>query len=174
MTENSKGKVVSVNGNLLAVEFDGDVSMNEICYVRVGGAALKSEVIRIRGTTAQVQVYEMTDGIQCGDEVEFTGEMLSALLGPGLLGQIYDGCKTRCPPWPKRPAGFWSAACTPARWTPKKNGNSPPPPSPARCCTRRGHRQRAGGRFYPQDIRPLFPAGQLHAEIYCTEGRIHH
>ena len=31
MTENSKGKVVSVNGNLLAVEFDGDVSMNEIC-----------------------------------------------------------------------------------------------------------------------------------------------
>ena len=79
MTENSKGKVVSVNGNLLAVEFDGDVSMNEICYVKVGGAALKSEVIRIRGTTAQVQVYEMTDGIQCGDEVEFTGEMLSAL-----------------------------------------------------------------------------------------------
>ena len=37
MTENSKGKVVSVNGNLLAVEFDGDVSMNEICYVKVGG-----------------------------------------------------------------------------------------------------------------------------------------
>ena len=70
MTENGKGKVVSVNGNLLAVEFDGDVSMNEICYVKVGGAALKSEVIRIRGTTAQVQVYEMTDGIQCGDEVE--------------------------------------------------------------------------------------------------------
>lgn len=97
MTENSKGKVVSVNGNLLAVEFDGDVSMNEICYVKVGGAALKSEVIRIRGTTAQVQVYEMTDGIQCGDEVEFTGEMLSALLGPGLLGQIYDGLQNPLP-----------------------------------------------------------------------------
>ena len=97
MTENGKGKVVSVNGNLLAVEFDGDVSMNEICYVKVGGAALKSEVIRIRGTTAQVQVYEMTDGIQCGDEVEFTGEMLSALLGPGLLGQIYDGLQNPLP-----------------------------------------------------------------------------
>ena len=97
MTENSKGKVVSINGNLVAVEFDGDVSMNEICYVKVDGARLKSEVIRIRGKVAQVQVYEMTDGIRCGDEVEFTGEMLSAELGPGLLGQIYDGLQNPLP-----------------------------------------------------------------------------
>ncbi len=97
MTENSKGKVVSINGNLVAVEFDGDVSMNEICYVKVDGARLKSEVIRIRGKIAQVQVYEMTDGIRCGDEVEFTGEMLSAELGPGLLGQIYDGLQNPLP-----------------------------------------------------------------------------
>ena len=97
MTENSKGKVVSINGNLVAVEFDGDVSMNEICYVKVDGARLKSEVIRIRGKIAQVQVYEMTDGIRCGDEVEFTGEMLSAELAPGLLGQIYDGLQNPLP-----------------------------------------------------------------------------
>ena len=97
MTENCKGKVVSINGNLVAVEFDGDVSMNEICYVKVDGARLKSEVIRIRGKVAQVQVYEMTDGIRCGDEVEFTGEMLSAELGPGLLGQIYDGLQNPLP-----------------------------------------------------------------------------
>ena len=90
MTEN-KGKVVSINGNLVSVEFNGNVSMNEICYVFVGDTALKSEVIRIKGNVAQVQVYEMTDGIQCGNTVEFTGDMLSAELGPGLLGQIYDG-----------------------------------------------------------------------------------
>ncbi len=96
MTEN-KGKVISVNGNLVSVAFDGNVSMNEICYVKVDGAALKSEVIRIRGSVAQIQVYEMTDGIQCGDEVEFTGEMLSAELGPGLLGQIYDGLQNPLP-----------------------------------------------------------------------------
>ena len=90
MTENT-GKVVSINGNLLSVQFDGTVSMNEICYVMVDGTALKSEVIRIRGNIAQIQVYEMTDGIRCGDPVQFTGEMLSALLGPGLLGQVYDG-----------------------------------------------------------------------------------
>jgi len=96
MTEN-KGKVVSVNGNLVSVEFDGTVSMNEICYVKVDNTALKSEVIRIRGNVAQIQVYEMTSGIRCGDEVEFTGDMLSATLGPGLLGQIYDGLQNPLP-----------------------------------------------------------------------------
>ncbi len=96
MTENV-GKVVSINGNLVSVEFDGNVSMNEICFVKVGATALKSEVIRIRGNVAQVQVYEMTDGIKCGDEVEFTGDMLSADLGPGLLGQIYDGLQNPLP-----------------------------------------------------------------------------
>lgn len=96
MTENT-GKVASINGNLLSVEFTGNVSMNEICFVKVGDTALKSEVIRIRGNVAQIQVYEMTDGIQCGDAVEFTGDMLSADLGPGLLGQVYDGLQNPLP-----------------------------------------------------------------------------
>ena len=96
MTEN-KGKVVSINGNLVSVEFDGNVSMNEICYVLVDNTKLKSEVIRIRGNIAQIQVYEMTDGIKCGDDVEFAGDMLSADLGPGLLGQIYDGLQNPLP-----------------------------------------------------------------------------
>ena len=91
------GKVIGINGNLLSVEFDGNVSMNEICFVKIDGTALKSEVIRIRGNVAQVQVYEMTGGIKFGDEVEFTGEMLSAELGPGLLGQIYDGLQNPLP-----------------------------------------------------------------------------
>ena len=91
------GKVVSVNGNMVSVEFDGNVSLNEICYVNVDGVALKSEVIRIRGNVAQIQVYEMTNGIKCGDEVEFTGDMLSAELGPGLLGQVYDGLQNPLP-----------------------------------------------------------------------------
>ncbi|MBQ9849564.1 MAG: V-type ATP synthase subunit A [Clostridia bacterium] len=96
MTEN-KGKVVSINGNLVSVRFEGNVSMNEICYVNVDDTKLKSEVIRIRGDIAQIQVYEMTGGIKCGDDVDFTGEMLSAQLGPGLLGQIYDGLQNPLP-----------------------------------------------------------------------------
>ena len=96
MTENI-GKVVSVNGNLVSVRFEGNVSMNEICYVLAEGTALKSEVIRIKGDVAQIQVYEMTGGIKYGDEVKFTGDMLSAQLGPGLLGQIYDGLQNPLP-----------------------------------------------------------------------------
>ncbi len=96
MTEN-KGKVVSINGNLVSVRFDGNVSMNEICYVNVDDTKLKSEVIRIRGDIAQIQVYEMTNGIKCGDDVDFTGDMLSAQLGPGLLGQVYDGLQNPLP-----------------------------------------------------------------------------
>ena len=72
MSENT-GKVISVNGNLVSVNFSGNVSMNEICYVKVNDTALKSEVIRIKGNVAQVQVYEMTNGIKYGDPVEFTG-----------------------------------------------------------------------------------------------------
>ncbi len=105
MTEN-KGKVVSINGNLVSVRFDGNVSMNEICYVNVDNTKLKSEVIRIRGDIAQIQVYEMTGGIKCGDDVEFTGEMLSALLGPGLLGQIYDGLQNPLPVLAKQAGWF--------------------------------------------------------------------
>ncbi|MBE5737932.1 MAG: V-type ATP synthase subunit A [Clostridiales bacterium] len=105
MTENT-GKVISVNGNLISVEFNGIVSMNEICYIKVDDAILKSEVIRIRGNVAQIQVYEMTNGIKCGDLVEFTGEMLSAELGPGLLGQIYDGLQNPLPVIAKQAGWF--------------------------------------------------------------------
>ncbi len=91
------GKVVAINGNLASIEFCGNVSMNEICYILVGDTPLKSEIIRIRGRIAQAQVYEMTNGIQCGDPVTFTGEMLSAELGPGLLGQVFDGLQNPLP-----------------------------------------------------------------------------
>lgn len=95
--KNTKGKVVAVNGNMISVVFDGDVSLNEVGYVEVAGKKLKSEVIRIRGGKAQLQVYEMTKGIKTGDLVEFTGELLSVELGPGLLGQVFDGLQNPLP-----------------------------------------------------------------------------
>ncbi len=105
MTEN-KGKVVGINGNMVSVEFSGAISMNEVCYVKVGDTRLKSEIIRIRGNVAQIQVYEMTNSIQCGDEVEFTGDLLSAELGPGLLGQVYDGLQNPLPLLAKQAGWF--------------------------------------------------------------------
>ena len=93
----AKGKVVGINGNMLSVEFTGNVAMNEVGYVKVDNKKLKGEIIRIRGNTAQMQIYEMTNGIKASDEVEFTGEMLAVRLGPGLLGQVYDGLQNPLP-----------------------------------------------------------------------------
>lgn len=95
--DNNRGRVVSVNGNMVNVEFTGAITKNEVGYILLGDTRLKSEVIRINGNTASLQVYEMTGGVAVGDEVEFTGELLSAELGPGLLTQIYDGLQNPLP-----------------------------------------------------------------------------
>ena len=91
------GHVAGVNGNLVTVTFEGAISKNEVAFVHVGDTVLKGEVIRVNGNKASMQVYEMTNGIQVGDEVEFTGELMSVELGPGLLTQIYDGLQNPLP-----------------------------------------------------------------------------
>lgn len=93
----TKAKVVGINGNMVTIEFDGTVSMNEVGYVNVDGKKLRGEVIRIRGNTAQMQIFEMTQGIKTGDVVELEGDLLCAELGPGLLGQIFDGLQNPLP-----------------------------------------------------------------------------
>ncbi len=95
--EKNLGKIVGVNGNLLTVEFSQPVVQNEVAYALVGDTRLKSEVIRIRGTRAEAQVFEDTRDLQVGGEVEFTGELLSVELGPGLLKQVYDGLQNPLP-----------------------------------------------------------------------------
>ena len=85
------GKVIGVNGNMITVDAEDDVFMNEVGYVVVDDRRLKSEVIRIRGSRVELQVFEVTRGIGIGDPVEFSGDLLSVRLGPGLLGKIYDG-----------------------------------------------------------------------------------
>ena len=64
---------------------------NEVAYICLGDRRLKAEVLRVHGTTADIQVYEDTSGVAVGDRVELTGNMLSVQLGPGLLSQVYDG-----------------------------------------------------------------------------------
>ncbi len=93
----TKGKIVGINGNMVSVAFDGLVTLNEVGYVRVGEKKLKSEIIRVRGSIAQMQVFELTKGIRVGDEVEFSGDLLSVELGPGLLGKVYDGLQNPLP-----------------------------------------------------------------------------
>lgn len=91
------GRVIGINGNMATAEFTESISQNEVAYILVGESRLKSEVIRINGNQAALQVFEMTGGIKVGDIVEFTGEMLSVELGPGLLSQVYDGLQNPLP-----------------------------------------------------------------------------
>jgi V/A-type H+-transporting ATPase subunit A len=93
----TKGKVTSITGNMILVQCEGEIIQNEVAYVIMGNKHLKSEVIKIEGNTAFLQVFEYTKGIRIGDEVQFSGKMLSVKLGPGLLGQIYDGLQNPLP-----------------------------------------------------------------------------
>lgn len=98
MSMNSKkGKIRAVNGNMITVEFEDDIIQNEVGYVLSGGRELKSEVIKISGNNAFMQVYEYTKGLKVGDDVAFSGNLLSVQLGPGLLAQIYDGLQNPLP-----------------------------------------------------------------------------
>ncbi|MDD3274619.1 MAG: V-type ATP synthase subunit A [Candidatus Omnitrophica bacterium] len=96
--ENTRtGKVIKVNANMVTAQVAGQIIQNEVAYIICGAERLKAEVIRVRGDQAEMQVYESTQGLRAGDVVEFTGELLSVELGPGLLGQIFDGLQNPLP-----------------------------------------------------------------------------
>ena len=92
-------RVVAVQEGLVTIEIEegSDVAAvlmkNEVILICPRGTdqKLRAEVLRVRGNTAEAQVFEETRGVAVGDPVEQTGRMLSAALGPGLLGQVYDG-----------------------------------------------------------------------------------
>ena len=87
----TRGKVTGIISNLVIVEADGPVSQNEICYIILKEIKLMAEVIRIGEKNAYIQVFESTRGLKTGTEVEFTGYMLEASLGPGVLSKNFDG-----------------------------------------------------------------------------------
>ncbi|MDO8535631.1 MAG: V-type ATP synthase subunit A [Candidatus Omnitrophota bacterium] len=97
MTQKRTGRIVRVNGNMVMAETSSAIVQNEVAYCLHGKERLKAEVIRVRGNRAEMQVFETTTGISVGEEVEFTGELLSVELGPGLLGQIFDGLQNPLP-----------------------------------------------------------------------------
>lgn len=98
-------RIVAVQDDLVTIESvpgaDGQyrpLIKNEVVYLLPGRLAadgrqewLKAEILRIHGKRADAQVYESTAGVGVGDPVVQSGEQLSAELGPGLLGMVYDG-----------------------------------------------------------------------------------
>ena len=104
-TDTATARIVAVQDDLVRIEAqegaDGTPATlvkNEVVYIlprKLGAGGrqerLKAEVLRVRGNTADAQVYESTQGVAVGDPVEQSGELLSVELGPGLLGQVFDG-----------------------------------------------------------------------------------
>ena len=102
-----KGTITGVAGVVVTAKTDSYVRMFE--KVWVGGALrearLLGEVVRIREKEADIQIYGDTTRLAVGEEVSFTGELLSVDLGPGFLGEILNGVGQflRVAPWAKNP-----------------------------------------------------------------------
>lgn len=89
MTPRTDGSVVRVSGPLVEIEGAEGLSMLEL--LAVGPRRISAETVAIAGTRATLQAYEYTGGLKAGDVAAPTGGELSGLMGPGLLGQVFDG-----------------------------------------------------------------------------------
>jgi len=87
-----KGVIIGITGPLIIASGE-ELFMHIRLYdtVRVGSEKLLGEVIKISDSKIYAQVYEDTSGLMCGDPVYLGNGQLSVLLGPGLLGGIFDG-----------------------------------------------------------------------------------
>ncbi|MEG1441899.1 MAG: V-type ATP synthase subunit A, partial [Oscillospiraceae bacterium] len=86
---NLLAKIYGINGPVVTVKDAPWFKMLEMVYV--GNDSLIGEVIAVHGDSTIIQVYEETSGIQLGEPVVPTGEPMSVTLGPGLIGNIFDG-----------------------------------------------------------------------------------
>ncbi|PIO23895.1 hypothetical protein AB205_0008790 [Aquarana catesbeiana] len=87
--ESMLGFVHGVSGPVVTAAQMSGAAMYEL--VRVGHSELVGEIIRLEGDLATIQVYEETSGVSVGDPVLRTGKPLSVELGPGIMGNIFDG-----------------------------------------------------------------------------------
>ena len=88
-TGTMQGTIARIAGPMVIARSVAGAQMHEV--VRVGNAGLLGEIIRLDADTAFVQTYEDTSGISIGEPVTCTGEPMLITLGPGLLGNVYDG-----------------------------------------------------------------------------------
>lgn len=89
-----KGRIIGITGPTVTVDL-ADLKLYD--RLKVGHAGLQSEVVRLASDHAVVQVYEETKGLGVGEPAQALGMPLMARLGPGLLGQVYDGLQRPLP-----------------------------------------------------------------------------
>jgi V/A-type H+-transporting ATPase subunit A len=83
------GRVTRISGPIVHIAGMGGAGLFDV--VEVGEKRIVGEIVRLSGDEAVVQVYEDDTGMKAGAEAFSTGRPLSVLLGPGLIGTIYDG-----------------------------------------------------------------------------------
>lgn len=86
---NHFGVVELINGPVVKGTNMSSFKVNEM--VTVGKRQLIGEVVSLEDDVATVQVYEETEGLRAGEKISSTGAPLSLTLGPGMLGNIFDG-----------------------------------------------------------------------------------
>ncbi len=86
---NTNNSIYGINGPVVTIKGKTELKMMEMVYV--GKEKLIGEVIKITDDFTTIQVYEDTVGLYPGEEVISTGEPMCVTLGPGIIGNIYDG-----------------------------------------------------------------------------------
>ena len=81
--------IISINGPVVECKGDGDFAMHDMVYV--GKDEIIGEVIKLTKDIATIQVYEETSGLRIGEVVIGTEAPLSITLGPGIIGNVFDG-----------------------------------------------------------------------------------
>lgn len=81
--------IISVNGPVVEAQGEADFAMHDM--VLVGEYSMMGEVIKLNRDIATIQVYEETSGLKIGEEVIGTEFPLTISLGPGLIGNVFDG-----------------------------------------------------------------------------------
>ena len=94
-TSSDSPHVTRISGPIITASGLAAAQMYEV--VRVGASGLIGEVVKLNHGQATIQVYEDTTLLAPGAPVQLTGAPLSVLLGPGLIGNIYDGIQRPLP-----------------------------------------------------------------------------
>ncbi len=84
-----EGRITRINGPILEAEGLGRCGLYDV--VEAGEKGVVGEIIRTKGDVATVQIYEDNTGMKIGETIKSVERPLSVFLGPGLIGQIYDG-----------------------------------------------------------------------------------
>ena len=84
-----QGQIRRISGPIIRASGLGEAGLFDL--VEVGEKKIIGEIVRLEGNEAVVQVYEDNTGLKVGGSANSTGRPLSVLLGPGLMGTIYDG-----------------------------------------------------------------------------------